>query len=64
MAIAIKTLTVVGGNLYQIAEQLYGDATFAIALMQANNLTDYLIDGQVTLIIPPYDSSYAGGLPQ
>jgi hypothetical protein len=53
-----NTLTVGGGNLFQIAEQEFADATAWAAIARANGLTDPFIQGIETLVIPaaPGDS--------
>jgi nucleoid-associated protein YgaU len=53
-----------GGNLFQIAAQLLGDATQWLRIAQLNNLTDPVITGVVTLSIPPVDPSAGGGIAQ
>ena len=58
-----KTITFIGGNLFQIALDQYGDATQALRLMRVNGLTDYILQGQVTLVIPAPDPTQTGGLP-
>jgi hypothetical protein len=56
-----NTLAVAGGNLYQIAEQQYGDATAWTAIAKANGLTDPFIQGSAILTIPPL-SDQSGGI--
>ncbi len=55
------TITVTGGSLHEIAQQYTGDATNALAIMQANGLiSPFLPYGSVNnpittpLVIPPY----------
>ncbi|MGC9269000.1 hypothetical protein [Acidiphilium sp.] len=57
------TVTVVGGNLFAIAAQYLGDATQWIRIAQINNMNDPVLDGVVTLIMPPVDVSATGGVP-
>jgi hypothetical protein len=59
---AYTTVTVVGGNLFQIALTQLGDARQAVRIAQANNLTDFFLDGSapVTLQIPPRNSDTSG----
>ncbi len=52
-----------GGNLFELAARLYGDATLANIIAQANGLSDPFPQGVVTLIIPAPDASRAGGMP-
>lgn len=44
--------TVIGGDLYRIAAEAYGDATQWYRIAAANGLTDPLVAGPITLIIP------------
>lgn len=47
-----KTITIGGGDLYTIASQQYGDATRWTDIAAANGLTDPVLTGINTLIIP------------
>lgn len=47
-----KTVTVAGGNLYDIAAAQYGDGTQWTKIAAANNLTDPALTGINTLTIP------------
>ena len=53
-------ITVVGGNLYQIASEQYGDAMGWIQIAQANGLTDPQLQGVITLNIPNYNGINTG----
>lgn len=57
------TVTVVGGNLYAIAAERLGDATQWIRIAQANDIADPMLQGVVTLVIPPIDPAAGGGVP-
>lgn len=48
-----QEVTVIGGNLADLALQYYGDATQWTVIADANGITDPVINGQVTLTIPP-----------
>lgn len=48
----MRTITVVGGNLYRVALEQLGDATAWLAIARLNGLTDPTIQGLVTLVIP------------
>ncbi len=48
-----KTIQVGGGTLQQIAAQEYGDASLWPVIAKANNISDPVITGIKTLIIPP-----------
>ena len=58
----MKTITVAGGNLYQLALEHLGDATQWNRIAQANGLIDPVINGVVTLKIPQKDASQTGGV--
>jgi hypothetical protein len=59
-----QTVTVIGGNLWQIAAQYLNDATQANRLAQLNGITDpFLAGATVTLLIPAPDPTQTGGLP-
>ena len=58
---ATRTITVSGGNCYQIAAQQYGDPLGAVLIMRANGLLDPTIAGNVTLMIPPYSAATTDG---
>jgi hypothetical protein len=49
---SLRTITVGGGDLYTIASQQYGDATRWTDIAKANGLTDPVLSGINTLIIP------------
>jgi hypothetical protein len=59
----MNTITVAGGTLYHIAASQLGDATQWILIAQLNQLSDPILQGLVTLQIPPTDSNATGGLP-
>lgn len=59
-----QLITVVGGNLYQLAAQYYGDALQWTVIAQANNLTDPEITGLQTLLIPPPNPQNTDGIIQ
>ena len=59
----LRTVTVVGGNLWQVAAAELGDALQASRIAVINGLTDPMLSGQVTLLIPPVDTTDTGGLP-
>lgn len=58
----MKTITVVGGNLYQIAANELGDATQWIRIAQLNGVLDPMLSGVVTLLIPDIDLNAGGGV--
>ncbi|MFO0906769.1 MAG: hypothetical protein U0835_00115 [Isosphaeraceae bacterium] len=58
----MKTITVGGGNLFQVALQELNDATQWNRIAQANGLIDPFLDGLVTLTIPKADPNAGGGV--
>ncbi|QEL18711.1 hypothetical protein [Limnoglobus roseus] len=58
----MRTVTVAGGNLYQIALQYLGDATQWNRIAQENGLIDPVLTGIVTLQIPSVDPNAGGGI--
>lgn len=58
----MQTLTVAGGNLFQIAAQQLSDATQWIRIAQINSLSDPMLAGVVTLLIPDRDANAGGGI--
>ena len=61
----MQTITVMGGNCYQLAAKYLNDATQFIRIMQQNNLSDPMlpVGVQTTLVIPSVDASATGGVP-
>ena len=60
----MQRLAVGGGNLFQVAAQQLGDATQWLRIAQLNGLSDPMLSGVVTLLIPPVDASAGGGVAQ
>lgn len=59
----MKTVTVTGGNLFQIASQYLGDATQWNRIVRANNLPpEPFLTGTLTLKIPSVDQNAGGGV--
>lgn len=57
-----KTIIVAGGNLFEIAANYLQDATQWIRIAQANNLSDPVLTGVTTLIIPDVNLTLGGGV--
>lgn len=57
-----KTIIVAGGNLFEIAANYLQDATQWIRIAQANNLSDPVLNGVTTLIIPDVNLTIGGGV--
>lgn len=58
----MRTITVVGGNLFRIAAEQLGDATQWIRIAQLNSLSDPFLTGVTTLQIPDPDPNAGGGI--
>ena len=59
-----QIVTLVGGNLFSLASQYYGDQKQWVLIANANNLKDPMLVGQNTLIIPPWNGVDTGGILQ
>ena len=57
-----QTITVVGGNLFALAEVYLNDATQWVRIAQANGLSDPLLTGLNTLVIPEKNPNAGGGV--
>ncbi len=58
----MKTVTLAGGNMFQLAATELGDATQWIRIAQLNGLSDPMLSGVVTLLIPDQDPNAGGGI--
>ena len=58
----MRTVTVAGGNLFQLALTYLNDATQWNRIAQANGLIDPQITGVVMLQIPSVDPNAGGGI--
>ena len=58
----MTTITIVGGNLFQIAAQYLGDATQWLRIAQLNGISDPMLSGIQTLLIPDPDPNAGGGI--
>jgi len=57
-----QVVTVAGGNLFALAAKYLNDATQWVRIAQANSLTDPVLQGVVTLVIPPVNAAAGGGV--
>lgn len=57
-----RIVVVAGGNLFTLAAKYLNDATQWIRIAQANNLSDPVLLGVTTLVIPPVDLTAGGGI--
>jgi len=58
----VKTITVSGGNLFAIAARELGDATQWNRIAKLNGLSDPMLNGLVSLLIPNVDLNAGGGI--
>jgi hypothetical protein len=58
----VQTITVTGGNLFQVAAFELGDATQWVRIAQLNNITDPMLIGVVTLTLPDINQNAGGGI--
>jgi hypothetical protein len=58
----VRTIIVTGGNLFNIAATELADATQWIRIAQLNNISDPMLLGVVTLMIPDTDPNAGGGV--
>lgn len=59
---SVQVITVAGGNLFALAAKYLNDATQWIRIAQANKLSDPVLNGVVTLTIPPMNAAAGGGI--
>ena len=57
----IKSVQVAGGNLFALAAQYLGDATQWNRIAALNGLTDPMITGTITLLMPPVNANAGNG---
>lgn len=57
-----RIVVVAGGNLFALAAKYLNDATQWIRIAQTNQLSDPVLSGVMTLVIPPVDSAAGGGV--
>lgn len=57
-----RVVVVAGGNLFVLAAKYLNDSTQWIRIAQVNKLSDPVLSGVVTLVIPPVDLAAGGGI--
>lgn len=55
-------VTLAGGDLYRMARDAYGDAAEWATIARVNGLTDPVIEGVTTLLVPPLSGDTQGVL--
>jgi hypothetical protein len=58
----VTTITVAGGNLFRIAAEQLLDATQWIRIAQLNSLSDPILRGVISLLIPDENPNAGGGI--
>ena len=58
----MQTIVIAGGDLFHIAAKHLNDATQWIRIAQLNNISDPVLSGLVTLLIPDLKSTAGGGI--
>lgn len=58
----MRTVTVTGSNLFRLAAEHLGDATQWIRIAQLNSLSDPMLQGTVTLLLPDTNPNAGGGI--
>jgi hypothetical protein len=58
----VQTIITIGGNLFEIAATQLGSALQWINIARANNLTDPMLSGPSTIVIPAFSSVLSDGI--
>jgi hypothetical protein len=58
----MKSITVAGENLFHVAAVQLGDATQWIRIAELNRISDPMLVGVTTLLIPDTNPSAGGGI--
>jgi hypothetical protein len=58
----LKTVTKIGGNLFEVAAAELGSALQWVNIARTNNLKDPMLTGQVHLIIPDFSPVFSDGI--
>lgn len=58
----MRSVTVAGGDLFHLAAEYLGDATQWNRIAQLNGLSDPVLSGLVTLLMPDVDAAAGGGI--
>jgi hypothetical protein len=59
-----NTITVIGGNLFEVAARQLGSALQWVNIAQVNQLRDPMLSGQNQLTIPSVSPAFADGIGQ
>lgn len=58
----MRTITTIGGNLFEIAAVQLGSALQWINIARSNNLSDPMLSGQSQIAIPLYSPVFSDGI--
>ena len=58
----IHAIISIGGNLFQIAAEQLGSALQWINIARSNKLTDPMLGGQNTIVIPQFSQVFSDGI--
>lgn len=58
----MRTITAIGGNLFEVAARELGSPMQWINIARANSISDSIIRGKVRLVIPPFSLVFANGI--
>ncbi len=58
----MRTMIVIGGNLFEIAATQLGSALQWINIAKVNGMTDPFLSGQNAIIIPEISSAFSDGI--
>ena len=59
---SVRSITLTGGNLFEIAAIQLGSALQWINIARVNKLSDPMLSGQNVIIIPPISPAFADGI--
>lgn len=59
-----QTVTVVGGNLFQVAATRLGNALQWVSIAQANGISDPFLSGLQSLTMPVANAAFSDGIGQ
>jgi hypothetical protein len=58
----MRTITLIGGNLFEIAASELGSALQWINIARANGMRDPVFTGELQIMIPPFSAIFSDGL--
>jgi hypothetical protein len=58
----MQRITIIGGNLFEIAAVQLGNALQWINIARVDKLTDPMLNGRNQITVPPYSSAFSDGI--